>query len=617
MSKKILWSVVSGLMALSLVLAACGPAATPVTPAAPTTPAVPTSPATPTTPTTPTPAPEKPQQEAVKPGAGTPKYGGVHTTYLTAEPQGWDEAKTLHFWIYSNQLTHQMLLDGDWTRGPAGTGEFAWTSGTSIFSDKMPTLIESYQIMEPGHIIWHLRKGIHFGLDPKSEASRLVGGRELTAQDVAFTLNRNLKTSGSYVSRAAPVMSQSAVFTTPDKYTIDLKVDPTDFYNAVYFLNVWAVADYAPEVIAKYGDMNKWQNVVGTGPFFLADYIPGSIVTLTRNPNFWQKDPVGPGKGNQLPYLDGVKELMIPDASTRQAALRTGKIDELGAVSWEDTKSFQKTNPQLESARVVGAAGSRINLRIDKPNQPQYDLRVRQALNMAVDFNTIISTYFGGQANMRYAWPVGGGANPEAISRPLTERSQAIQDMFAYKPDKAKQLLVEAGYPNGFKIQVVAQPTDADYLSIIKDYWQKIGVTMEIQALSGGAWTNVLNNRLHDQAIYSGGYPGYIRLGTFVGDNYSNAAYVNDPFLVSKQTQLQDLFFAGKQDEVDRVYRDEIAPYVLAQAYVVPTPSAYTFNLWQPWLKNYYGARSLGWTDWPQYIKYVWIDQELKKSMGF
>ena len=613
MSKKILWIIASFSMALSLILAACAPAAAPTTPATPSAPAAPAQPAAPAAPTSP--VEEKPQQEAVKPVAAAPQYGGIHTIALTQDPRGWDEAITLHFWIYSNQLTHQMFLTGDWTRGPAGTGEIAWTAGTSIFADKMPTAIESYEFVAPGHIRWKIRQGMRFGLNPASEASRLVGGRELTAADVAFTLNRVLKTPGSYIGRSAPITAKSANFTVPDKYTVELKVDPTDFYNAVYFLNVWAVVDYAPEVIAKYGDMNKWQNVVGTGPFMLTDYTPGSQVTLVRNSNFWQTDPVGPGKGSRLPYLDGVKELVIPDLSTRQAALRTGKIDELGSVSLDDFKLFQKTTPQLEYVKVKGGGGNRINFRIDKPNLPQYDIRVRRALNMAVDFNTLIQSYYGGEADMRYAWPGMGGADPEAITKPVEERSPEIQELFAYKPDKAKQLLTEAGFPNGFKIQVVSEPVNVDYLSIIKDYWRKIGVDMEIKTLEPGAWTNVLNNRLHEQAIYSGGYPGYIRLGTFVGDNFGNSMMVDDPFFVKKKTQLEELFFANKQDELDRVYRDEIAEYVLAQAYVVPTPAARTFNVWQPWLKNYYGARSLGWTSWPQYVKYVWIDQELKYSI--
>ena len=66
----------------------------------------------------------------------------------------------------------------------------------------------------------------------------------------------------------------------------------------------------------------------------------GSSVTYTRNPNYWEKDPIGPGKGNQLPYLDGIRDLVIPDLSTRISALRTGKIDAMASVTAEDTQTL-------------------------------------------------------------------------------------------------------------------------------------------------------------------------------------------------------------------------------------------------------------------------------------
>ena len=86
----------------------------------------------------------------------------------------------------------------------------------------------------------------------------------------------------------------------------------------------------------KYGDMTNWKNSEGTGPFILKDYVAGSQVIMVRNPNYWMTDPIGSGKGNQLPYLDSVRCLILPDASTRQAAMRTSKIDVLSGQLWED-----------------------------------------------------------------------------------------------------------------------------------------------------------------------------------------------------------------------------------------------------------------------------------------
>ncbi|MEE8412943.1 MAG: ABC transporter substrate-binding protein [Dehalococcoidales bacterium] len=550
------------------------------------------------------------EEEAVSPDV--PRYGGTYTQVLTTDPRGWDETKTLHFWIYSNQLTNQMILEGDWSRGPAGTGEFAWTAGTSLFDDKTPHLVESYELVEPGYIRWHVRPGIHYGLNPDSEASRLVGGREYTAEDLEFSLRRLLETGGSYINRAMPIARESAEWTLVDKYTLDLKVDPDGYYNTVYFFNTWTTADIPREVVEKYGNMNDWRNVVGTGPFMLTDYVPSSQQTLIRNPNYWQTDPVGPGKGNQLPYVDTVRQLILPDASTRLAAMRTGKLDDLNLIKVEEAESLWKTNPELEFTPVIAGGGYRISLRLDKPELPHSDIRVRRALNMAIDFDSIIKDFFSGQASMRYAWPCCGGSRKEDMTLPIEERSAEIQELYSYQPEKAKQLLADAGYPDGFKIKVTARTVDGDYLSLIKFFWDAIGVDMELDLMEQGAYNGLLNKRASDEAIYNGGYPGYIRLGTFEGDTYSNSQMSDDQYFRDMKIVLQDLFFAEKQGELDRIYREEIANYVLEQVYVVPTPAFTTYNFWQPWLRNYNGARNLGWTSWPQYAKYVWIDENLK-----
>jgi ABC-type transport system substrate-binding protein len=70
-----------------------------------------------------------------------------------------------------------------------------------------------------------------------------------------------------------------------------------------------------PDAIKLYGDVSDWRHQIGTGPFILQDFVSSSSATMVRNPNYWDKDPLFPE--NQLPYLDGVKQLVIADASTR------------------------------------------------------------------------------------------------------------------------------------------------------------------------------------------------------------------------------------------------------------------------------------------------------------
>src|SRR3989304_7385034 len=108
------------------------------------------------------------------------------------------------------------------------------------------------------------------------------------------------------------------------------------------------------------------------------------------------KDPVGPGKGNQLPYLDSVKILILPDASTREAAFRTGKIDYMGGFNWEGAAQMRKQAPALLEKMATSAhgRGSPLLMRIDKA--PFSDIRVRKAMMMAIDYQAILDGLYNG-----------------------------------------------------------------------------------------------------------------------------------------------------------------------------------------------------------------------------
>ncbi|MEK7353447.1 MAG: hypothetical protein AABZ77_02940 [Chloroflexota bacterium] len=162
MVKMVIWVIVSGLMALSLVLAACGPAAAPATPSAPAAPAAPTTPTAPTVPTT-----EKPQQEAVKPALEAPKYGGTFTFLQTAEILNFDPATGTS---PTFGLTNDTLTQSDWTKGPAGTEENDFRHNIPNLKFVTGSIVESWQIPEIGTFIFKIRRGIRYALNPASAA---------------------------------------------------------------------------------------------------------------------------------------------------------------------------------------------------------------------------------------------------------------------------------------------------------------------------------------------------------------------------------------------------------------------------------------------------------------
>lgn len=533
----------------------------------------------------------------------------------SVDPSGFDEAVSQHAGAYTLDLTNQELLTGDWAKGPAGSGEADWAAQTILkISLDTGCLAQSWEIPQPGTMIFHIRQGVHFALDPENEASRLVNGREINATDIAATLNRYISTPKSPLSLGD---TRFATITAPDEWTVECEL-PLDSFSDMIILANYASSGMAPELVKKYGDLTDWKNNVGTGPFILTDYVAGSSATLVRNKNYWAKDPVGPGKGNQLPYADGARFVIVPDVSTQLAAMRTAKIDVLNNVYWENAKSLQQTTPNIKQKAFYTDSSMAISMRVDKQNLPYKDIRVRQALMMATDFDTIQSTWAGGTAQIE-TWPILNCKEYADAYLSLDQAPASVQELYTYNPDKAKQLLAEAGYPDGFKCTIVcpSNPTsDIDYLSIIKDMWSKVGVDMTINPVDIGVYMGLFWGRQNQDMILGG--PGpigdfYLGFPYVAGPAGSDQSFVDDPKADAVRTSTMSVALTdpAKADELFKAFM----PYVLAQAWAIPAVIPPQYQTWWPWVKNYDGEYSMGFSNAYNYAEYVWIDQGLKQQM--
>jgi peptide/nickel transport system substrate-binding protein len=552
-------------------------------------------------------------------GSDIPRYGGILNVLLTGDIQTFDEATGgMHTSTWSLHLTNEELLTGDWAKGPAGTGQFQHIyMGNTRFDSKTGSLAEKWEVPEPGHIIFKIRQGVHWGLNPNSEASRLVNGREFTADDVLFNLKRYTTEPMSYIFRQASATWAASTFTAPDKWTVDVRTPTDGFIWALCYLPDF-ISMMPPEVVRKYANMNDWRVSVGTGAFFLTDYVSFSSLTFARNPGYWDKDPVGSGKGNQLPYVDGVKMLIISDPSTQMAAVRTAKTDWMPAVEYDDFRSLTNNTPELKYLRFIAPYANGIYMRTDKPDLPFKDKRVRRALMMATDFKEMMDSAMAGDAELM-GWPIPRAKEYENAYLPLEEASESVRELWTYNPQKAKQLLAEAGYPNGFKTRVICNASGgsfADQLSIFKAMWAKVGVDLVIEPKESGVYSNIMRARTHEEMIYeaSGAVGTYVRLLRFVGPVMDNASFVDDPVINKAKIPLWDAYYRMDDAAVDRLYR-ELMKYVLDQAYGIPRPVAFQYVLWWPWLKNYHGETNVGNDNTYNWAKNIWIDQSLKEQM--
>jgi peptide/nickel transport system substrate-binding protein len=555
------------------------------------------------------------------PASEKPKYGGILNLYQAGDVLGFDEGYQAAFFVTTNHLTHDEPLTGDWAKGPAGTNEYSWFSNANYsWASKTGSVAESYEIPAAGRIIFHIRRGIRFGLNPDSAASKLVGGRELTGDDVAYTINRMLTLQGSYWRTAAPTFTAGAKVTVVDKWTVEVTCDPADAYNFAAYLVDWCSIQ-AKEVVDKYGDLRDWRNSVGSGPFFLTDFVANSSISYQKNPNYWRKDPAGPGKGNQLPYVDRVKVLIIPDVSTAQSAVRTGKIDIMGAQTWDDAKALRTTVKSLNEVAYVPQNPSQLFMHTDRQDLPYKDIRVRQALMYAVDYDSIIKNFLSGEA-FAQSFPITPMPDFKSAYLPLAEAPAAVQDLYKYNPEKAKKLLADAGYPNGFKCSVMYSSLgsfNGDYLSIIKDMWAKVNVTLSLVPLENAAHNTRWNARNYDDMLFGlmASAGTYRRSTNLVGTGGGwNLSFVTDPKAMEARDKMLALFNAGDDAACDAVMK-EFTKYALEQAWVIPTPVQKVVTFWQPWVKGYHGESSPGIINEGQQNMYIWVDQDLKAKLGY
>ena len=139
-----------------------------------------------------------------------------------------------------------------------------------------------------------------------------------------------------------------------------------------------------PEVYQEHGNFDDWKTLVGTGAYMIGNYIQDSVWTYTRNPDYWRRDPKFPQ--NKLPYTDEFKILIIPDRSSQQAALRSGRIDLIRGLTQQQAETLQKTNPELV---YFNYPWHQLTITPDLQQKPFNDIRVRKAMQMAIDMEAI------------------------------------------------------------------------------------------------------------------------------------------------------------------------------------------------------------------------------------
>src|SRR5262249_4449564 len=332
-------------------------------------------------------------------------------------------------------------------------------NGLTRFNAKMEIegdLATSWEIPNPTTYVFRLRKGVKFH-----------NGREMTADDVKYSIDRvrDPKTGAPIRDVYADVDKVE----TPDKYTVRLTLTRP---NAALLSMMTGRASYVVprEEVDKHGTLQKV--MVGTGPFKLAEHVPGDYARFVRNDSYHE-----PG----LPYLDGFTIKVIKDESSRLAALRKGTVD-LTWIKAIEIEELARKEKALSSMETHEARHLYIWFNTKEP--PFNNVKLRQAVASALDRQEIIDTVLLGRGKLTTGLP------PATVPYALSPADIAALPF--YKQDLAltKKLLAEGGQPNGFEFTFKTSPHSPDYVpaaQVIQRQLAKAGITMKIEQMEWGA----------------------------------------------------------------------------------------------------------------------------------
>lgn len=372
-------------------------------------------------------------------GGGKPVSGGELVAAVNADPT------SLHPWQYSSVVDRHVLVnlyDRLIDRSP-------------VDFTLQPSIAKTWDVSKDGlTATLNIQDGVTFH-----------DGSKLTSKDVVFSIEQ---AQDPAASRTSALLSAVETVEAKDPLTVVLTLSKPDIeiFNTledVFVAPARSKADYNADPI-------------GSGPFEFVSWSPNNQVVLEKNDGYWR---------DARPYLDKVTFKVVPDQSTALLQLQSGQVDMMAEVSYAQTDQVTKGGAALEVPRDK-VPGGYYEIFVNTREKPWSDKRVRQALSYAIDrpkVKKVLPGIFTPASN-----PVPG--NRDAFS-------DAAASFDAQNVAKAKQLLADAGHPNGFDAGELYVYSDAgaDYgvlAQVIQDSAAKAGITMKIRTVDLATWADTV-----------------------------------------------------------------------------------------------------------------------------
>lgn len=485
-----------------------------------------------------------------KPTGNEPQYGGTLAVSSVGDPPSLD--------------AHQEPSQNTWmVVAPAYNllVEYQPSQGNGLF----PGLAESWEISKDGLLYtFNIRKGVKFH-----------DGTPLTAEDAAFSLTRLWKPPQGIRTVHAGLMDAVKSIETNQmqvKMTLSYPYSPM-----MSIISYCPSVIYPKKVVEAKGDMKS--TVVGTGPFKFKSYTPGVSVELVKNPNYWLAG---------RPYLDKVMFLILKDNSTRTAALRTGRVKLTGrsfaTLTPSEMETIKKDNPSIvfEPSTAPPNPSFYMNLR----NKPFNDVRVRKALSLSIDRQAALKALSDGQGMLGRVFDLEGWGIPDDERVKLPGYRQPKDADLA----EAKRLMAEAGYPQGFKLTILARTMSLskEPAVFLTSQFSKIGIDTKVEVLEDAAFWDRGRKAQHQAMVYTPSMtiPDVDTIGRFLAKGGALNFSGNDDD--QKLNELWDKQRRTIDENQRKAIIEEIERYVLEEAKpVIPLLVPFTFLAHWPEVKNF------------------------------
>jgi len=414
----------------------------------------------------------------------------------------------------------------------------------------VPCLATHWEMPNPLTYVFYLRRGITFH-----------DGTPFNATAVVYSFNRVMDPNVGSPFRGEVVDIVEEVEMV-DLYTVKFKLKRPD---ADFLTVVGMIYIVSPSAVEKWGEEFS-SHPAGTGPFKLKEWVPGSHTVFTANDNYW----------GRRPYIDELVFRVIPEDAVRLVELETGNIHITQVDIYEEVVTKFMENPDYVVGKPPNFSPRFIAFNLRLPIFQ--NVKVRKAICYALNPKEIVDSIYLGFAEVAYG-PI---CNHTAWWNPNLPH-------YEYDPEKAKELLAEAGYPEGFEVTLLVGEYGRwpDEAIIIQHQLQKVGIKVNVQVLEWAAYMERLMAGDFEITIFGGGMPSPdAHLRWFYK---SNAPYnfwgIND----SRIDELIALEQTTPNFEERKTIFEEIHRLIYEEAYLAYLYVRSPANLWSAKVKGYHG----------------------------